>query len=269
VVSNPLIEYSIGRRTVSYVIERLPKRTRLALKNWHYSRLILYASQSADPDLRGAQRLIRRGDTVLDVGANVGLWTHFLSKWVGGVGRVWSFEPIPETFAILSECIRRLADENVVPINIAVSDCDTDVQMIVPLDERGIRNYHLATIASPGVKGSFTLAGLTLERWHDDNGSPPVSFVKIDTEQHELACVRGAMPLIRDCLPALCIEISSDLSDPESDGAAIAHLLQPLEYDIYIWDKSDFAPLQVGKRSVNYFFLRPEHVEHARLNALS
>jgi FkbM family methyltransferase len=259
----------ITRRLVSFLAERLPGRCRLPLKIRHYSRLILHAEPSADPDLAGVRRLIHPGDKALDIGANVGLWTRFLSQWVGERGQIWSFEPIPETFAILSECIRRLNFDNAIPLNLAVSDSDDGVEMMIPLDDRGIRNYHLAMIVTTGATDSLTLPTVTLDRWYDEESFPAVGFIKIDTEQHELPCVRGAMRLIRDRLPALCIEVSSDLSDPESAGAAIIRLLDPLGYSVYLWDNDAFVAWQAGKRSVNYFFLRPAHLEHTPISNLS
>jgi FkbM family methyltransferase len=253
------------RRLASSLVERLPSRCRLALKTWHYSRLILHIEPAADLDLIGARCLIHPGDKVLDVGANVGLWTRFLSQWVGKKGRVWCFEPIPETFAILTECIQRLDLDNAIPVNVAVSDSDDSVKMVIPLDDRGIRNYHLATIVSASTPDSVTMPTVTLDQWHKKENCPDVQFIKIDTEQHELPCVRGAMRLIHDYLPALCIEISSDLSDPKSDGAAIIRLLDPMGYSIYTWDSAGFILWRPAARSVNYFFLCSDHITRAKI----
>ena len=60
-----------------------------------------------------------------------------------------------------------------------------------------------------------------------------------------------------------------DLSDPESAGAAIIRLLDPLGYSVYLWDNDAFVAWQAGKRSVNYFFLRPAHLEHTPISNLS
>jgi FkbM family methyltransferase len=47
------------------------------------------------------QKLIQPGMTVLDVGGNLGLYTILISRLVGGTGRVVSFEPDPDLFALL------------------------------------------------------------------------------------------------------------------------------------------------------------------------
>ena len=48
-----------------------------------------------------------------------------------------------------------------------------------------------------------------------------VSFVKLDTEGHELACIRGMSLILERCFPSLCIEVSSDLDDPASNGSRL------------------------------------------------
>src|SRR5262245_22362277 len=65
-------------------------------------------------------RLIRRGDAVLDVGANTGYYTLLFSHLAGAHGRVHAFEPVPPTFALLSRNTRRA--DNVVLNDCAVSD---------------------------------------------------------------------------------------------------------------------------------------------------
>lgn len=42
-------------------------------------------------------RLVRRGDVVLDIGANVGFYTLLAARLAGPHGRVLAFEPLPRT----------------------------------------------------------------------------------------------------------------------------------------------------------------------------
>ena len=57
------------------------------------------------------------GETVVDIGANVGVFSVFLSKEVGETGRVFAFEPVRETFIRLHENLVLNLSDNVRPIS--------------------------------------------------------------------------------------------------------------------------------------------------------
>lgn len=248
------------RRAVSTLIERLPERLSASIKANHYARLLSHDLADRDLDLRAAALLVRVGETALDVGANVGVWTHYLSAIVGPTGRVWAFEPVPQTFALLRSNVERFRLGNVIVVNRAVSDKEMVVSMSVPKDSRGIRNYHLARIGSADGPHSFQVLSVPLDSWFLEAGEPRVTFVKIDTEGHELACIRGMSLLVVRCFPSLCVEVSSDLDDPSSDGARIVRELKRHDYKTYIWTGAAFRPRRRGERTTNYFFLRSEHL---------
>jgi len=74
----------------------------------------------------GCPRPSEDGDFVIDVGAFSGSYTALLSRLVGRTGEVWSIEPVPDTFRILSYCVASSNLENVRLFNLALSDsCGT------------------------------------------------------------------------------------------------------------------------------------------------
>src|SRR5207302_1817218 len=56
----------------------------------------------------------RPGDSFVDVGANIGLWTLVAASTVGSEGEVFSFEPNPVTFRKLIANITRNARSDIV-----------------------------------------------------------------------------------------------------------------------------------------------------------
>jgi hypothetical protein len=82
---------------------RLPERSLLALKRLHYARLIRRGTFCSDePEYSMLEQIVSPGDWVIDVGANVGQYTLRLSELVKASGRVFAFEPIPQTFELLA-----------------------------------------------------------------------------------------------------------------------------------------------------------------------
>lgn len=65
---------------------------------------------------------IKKGDIVLDLGAHIGYYTLIFAKAVGEDGKVYSFEPDTENFALLRKNVEINGYKNVVLENKAVSD---------------------------------------------------------------------------------------------------------------------------------------------------
>ena len=51
------------------------------------------------------QNSIKNGDVILDIGAHIGLMSVILGKKVGADGKIYSFEPSPDTFLVLKNTI--------------------------------------------------------------------------------------------------------------------------------------------------------------------
>jgi hypothetical protein len=56
------------------------------------------------------RKTLAPGDVAVDVGANIGIYTQLLSRWVGPTGLVHSFEPSPENFGRLQSATHKLAN---------------------------------------------------------------------------------------------------------------------------------------------------------------
>src|SRR5947209_4602202 len=63
-----------------------------------------YAAESYEPAVCDyLKRHVQPGMVVFDVGAHVGLFTVLLARWAGSTGRVFAFEPAPQTRAALTD----------------------------------------------------------------------------------------------------------------------------------------------------------------------
>src|SRR5262245_31746411 len=194
----------------SLALSVLPDGVLRPLKRRHYLGVVR-SFDSAEAAVMRA--LLRPGEHAVDLGANVGWYTRVLSEAVGASGRVYSVEPIPETFGTLRFCVRRLHLDNVVLFDCAVSDRDATAVMEVPRYDAGGENYYQARIVAPAERRSG-LRRITVAIRSVDSlvgAAPgPVAFVKCDVEGHEAAVVRGARALIARRRPSLCLEISGD-----------------------------------------------------------
>jgi hypothetical protein len=90
--------------------------------------------------------------------------------------------------------------------------------------------------------------------------SPGPGFIKCDVEGHELACVKGAIRVIRRSRPAWLIEVSGNPDEWTSTAYQVFKLLGEAGYEAYWFDGKRVAKRYAGDQSINYFFLRVEHL---------
>jgi FkbM family methyltransferase len=141
-------------------------------------------------------RLVGAGDTVADVGANIGYMTNVLAHRAGPSGSVHCFEPHPALFAELTHNLdlwRRTTPCDYQPKQAAVSDRAAELTLSMP--ETFSSNRGIATLEPEEGKRytTVTVPGVTMDEVFSDR--PPV-LVKMDVEGHEHHVLNGATTLI-------------------------------------------------------------------------
>ena len=248
------------------VLRLLPESVLRLLKKIHYAQVLRSISQDDEPDLKVIQHLVGPGHHVADLGANIGVYTKCLSELVGTFGRVYSVEPIPFTFDVLRSNVRKFGLRNVELKNCAISDSDGYVTMEVPRFDWGGENFYEARIVSGHAKRSFRQAvvpSYTVDSLFSELDSP-IHFIKCDVEGHELSCLRGAVRTIQSSKPAWLIEISSRPDDEKSTSYQTFRLLRESQYEAYWFDGTRLRVYGPRDTSINYFFLRAEHLRVLR-----
>lgn len=181
---------------------RLPNRWQQQLKRIFFALQIrrdqFYSNEQEYPLL---SRLISPGDWVLDIGANVGHYTIRFSELVRSDGRVFAFEPVPETFELLAANTALTLRDNITLINAAASDSVALVGMEIPRFDTGLDNYYMAHTSKDACRFR------TLQIPIDSLALPhSIRLAKIDTEGNELLVLRGMVELLRRDHPLLIVE---------------------------------------------------------------
>ncbi len=141
--------------------------------------------------------LNKKGKIFLDIGAHIGRFSLLASK---NFERVISFEPHSENFAQLKKNILSNKLENIIPLNLAISNKIKYLYM---------SNLNVNTGASQiKEKGDKKVKCLTLDsiikkekiKIHE------IDLIKIDVENHEMNVLKGAKKLLKEGKPILIIE---------------------------------------------------------------
>lgn len=149
--------------------------------------------------------IVLRGDTVLDIGANIGYFTLLARKLVGINGFVFSFEPEQKNYDYLLKNIR-LNKFDIDPINAAVGDKEGEIDLFIcPYDsghhtinqKYGIMDYRkrsLLRLLTPHKIKRVRVPMVVI----DNLIKKQVDVVKIDVEGAELGVLKGMKNIINN-----------------------------------------------------------------------
>lgn len=131
----------------------------------------------------------KKGDTVVEVGAYIGLYTIPLAKRVGSTGKIIVFEPNPYNLTLLKRNIllNRLS-ERVECLNMAANDCEATLKFIV---DGSIS--HVDPSSQYLSPGSIDVKAISLD---EVIGYKKVDLLKIDVEGAEQRVLSGAKQLL-------------------------------------------------------------------------
>jgi FkbM family methyltransferase len=176
---------------------------------------------------------IRRGSTVVDIGAHVGYYTLLSARTVGWRGRVIAVEPDPDNAALLRENVRRNRLRNVTIVEAAAWRETTRLQLRRDLANTGDNRIVLGVDAYdvPAVALDERLARL------------PVSLVKIDTQGTDHIALEGMRQTLTRCRPVVFTEFwPQAIREFGDDPAAVIDGYRQLGYRItMIGFDTDFA----------------------------
>jgi FkbM family methyltransferase len=169
---------------------------------------MLKALRRGSQEKRMYVSLVRKGDVVIDIGANVGYFTTLFSDLVGPGGEVHAFEPLPSTFELLSGNIRRLpAHKNVILNCFALGERDQRTTLFVPNEDHGqaaLAQHRIGSWTTHQIR-AVNVEMMRLDRYAER--LTKIDFVKCDVEGAELLVLRGGKSTLRRCRPKIFLEI--------------------------------------------------------------
>lgn len=148
-------------------------------------------------------RLIKPGDTVLDVGANIGYYSVLFSKLVGEAGKVVCFEPTTYYHDVLAVNLSENNCSNVLTYRIGLSNKEEDVDICI--GDCSASLYFLDN-QMPLAKERIHLQSLDKQMKHLPIDR--LDFIKIDIDGHEPHFLEGAWETIDKYDPAILLEVS-------------------------------------------------------------
>ena len=158
-------------------------------------------------EINYVRRTVKPSQTVLDIGAHIGLFTVIMAETVGSGGKVHAFEPLASHVSLLTRSVNENGfNARVVIEQAAVSETHGKGQLITPWYTVNSGGAYLDTTGLRAVQGHVTKS-VDLIKLDNYPLRRPVSFIKIDIEGAEPLALRGAAELLRTDRPIILSEL--------------------------------------------------------------
>lgn len=196
------------------------------------------------------KRVVKPGNTCLDVGANIGAHTLLMAFAAGPGGRVIALEPHPQLAQRLLENVTLNHLENISVVRAAL--CDTDgVATLYAYGEGEFSRGCSSLRPSPDTARRIKVQTMTSPTLEEEAELASCDFIKIDVEGGEMVALTQLSELIGRHRPYLIFEYRRELW--ESFGSSIEsalELLRQWDYRLYFERDDITSPLgdQVPER---------------------
>ncbi len=144
------------------------------------------------------------GDIVVDGGAHTGTTAVYFRKLVGSVGKVYAFEPLPDSFSMLSNNIQRLGFDNIILTKAALAEVEGTLTF---------QQQKNSASSRLDLAGNLEVAAITIDAFVEKNNLERIDFIKLDIEGAELGALDGATQTIRRCHPKMALSLYHNPSD--------------------------------------------------------
>src|SRR5579862_3417793 len=145
---------------------------------------------------RAFARLVRRGDVVYDLGANVGFYTLLGARLAGDEGAVYSFEPLPRNLEFLRKHVAINGLKNCVVMDAAVADFDGEMRLDAS---------EAPTTAHLVDSGGIVVRVVSPDSLVEGGEIRPPGVMKVDVECSEVKALRGAERTIERYRPRILL----------------------------------------------------------------
>lgn len=244
------------KKRVQRILQRL-----IGLERYLYLlalvKISIYKINVRERDFRLFLSMIPEDGVVLDIGANIGVMTVLLARRCRE-GKVFSFEPIPENYSVLTNVCRTFRLDNVSLHQLALGDTTGELEMIMP-EDRSVLMHGLSHAVDDSIADDHDGVKYLVKQDRLDNMQGifncKVTAVKIDVENFENFVLNGAIELLKKHHPLIYIELWYS----ERRNECMKLLCDDVGYSVKVWEDfklAEFDPFRHKRQ--DFFFVWEE-----------
>jgi len=200
-------------------------------------------SKTKYAELYFTKQIVKEGDTVLDIGANLAYYSYFLADKVGQTGQLLAVEPIPLFAEVWRKNMRKYSNFKL--FNCALGNEEqTSVTMSIPI-VNGVVRHGLTKIDGQGEESWGRLLEFKVPMHIGDSllaseNLKQLNFIKCDVEGYEQYVIPSLEKSITEFKPLIQIELNG-----KENRQNVTDFLVKLNYQVFILKQNKLNQLAV------------------------
>lgn len=199
--------------------------------------------------------MLRDGETILDIGANIGVMTIHLAR-AYPASRVFAFEPVPCNIRTLKRIVKHYKVNNVVLIEKALGNQPGQVNMVLPTEKKvrlhGLSHVMHSSITEYNEGQQFSVPMVTLDSITEWASLPRIGGIKMDVENYEYYVLDGGKELLKKHRPIVYTELWAN-----ENRALCFELMGSLGYSIQVLEHGALTSYNPTQHTHQNFFFTP------------
>jgi FkbM family methyltransferase len=158
-----------------------------------------------EDEIKFLRRLLQPGQQIIDIGANMGVYTLSMARTIGPTGRVWAFEPASSTAGLLAQSIAANQFGHVVLEQCALSSASGTLRLT--LNANSELNALVRDSEPSGATEAVPVS--TLDECRERHGWRDIAFLKMDAEGEESNILIGGKRFLAEQSPLVQYEVKA------------------------------------------------------------
>lgn len=201
-------------------------------------------------------KLIKEKGVILDIGANIGVMSVYLSKNFPD-SQIYSFEPIPANIKAFKRITEHYKIQNVKLVETAVGNVNGNIEMLMPVVKsvrfQGLSHVIQENEALNEEGDKFTTPLTTIDSFYKtEKLQQPIIAIKIDVENYEFFVFEGAKEILEKHQPIIYCELWEN-----QNRFDCFELLRSFNYNIMVLDKDKLCIFDATVHKTQNFFFIP------------
>lgn len=199
------------------------------------------------------RKILKTGDVVIDIGANIGYYTRLASNLVGNEGSVLAFEPMPAALRLLRMNCAELLNVTIFPMAL----CDTVGVGTFYIRKNGDTSSLNNTSGAKALQVKMSTADDILMKYKR------IDFIKIDVEGFEMDVLNGAKKILDTYRPIVYFELLEGYAKMKNlTYADFDTFFKKFDYVLKYIDHSDSESILVSDKPENMVVAVPKDRMH-------